>query len=73
MKITKKHANAKHFNDIEKGTVFKFQTGDHIFMKTERIETGDFECNVVDLINGSLEMAYETAIVIPLEHELIIS
>lgn len=72
MNITKKHANAKYFNDIEKGTIFKFQTGDRVFMKTERIETGDFMCNMVDLINGSLEMAYETAIVIPLDHELII-
>ena len=73
MKITKKSVNAKHFNDIEKGTVFKFQTGDHIYMKTERIETGDFECNVVDLTNGQLEMAFETTVVIPLDHELIIN
>lgn len=72
MKITKKQANAKYFNDLKVGAVFQFQTGDHIFMKTERIETGDFECNTVDLTNGSLEMAYETSIVIPLEHELII-
>jgi len=72
MNITKKPENAKFFHSLEKGTVFKFQTGDHIFMKTERIETGDFMCNVVDLTNGSLEMAYETAVVITLDHELII-
>ena len=72
MNITKKCANAKYFKDLEKGAVFKFQTGDHIFMKTERIETGDFCCNTVDLTNGSLEAAYDTAVVIPLEHELII-
>lgn len=72
MKITQRHANTKRFSDLEKGTVFKFVVGNHIYMKTERIETGDFECNIVDLTNGSLESTYETAMVVPLEHELMI-
>lgn len=73
MKITQRHDDAKYFRELEKGTVFKLLTGDRVYMKTERIETGDFACNVVDLINGRLEMASEVALVIPLEHELIIN
>lgn len=72
MKIIKKYPNAKYFRDLEKGTVFQFQSGGHTFMKTERIETGDFECNVVDLTNGSLEIVSEMVAVIPFNAELII-
>ena len=72
MKITNRHANTKYFKDLKKGDVFKLLMGEYVFMKTERIETENFECNAVNLTNGDFIDAYETTIVIPLESELIV-
>lgn len=70
MNIINKQHKVKRFYELENGTVF--QNGSKFFMKTERIETGDFSCNAVDLKNGQLVTMFMDAVVTLLNCNLII-
>lgn len=70
MKITNKQQKLKRFDALEPGTVF--QNGSRFFIKTERIQTGDFSCNAVDLTNGTTVEMFDNAAVILIDCELVI-
>ena len=70
MKIINKKKEQQYFRDIERGTVFQLK--DSFFLKTERIEADDFSCNAVNLANGVFMAICETAVVTPLDCELVI-
>lgn len=70
MNIINNQPKVKRFCELEKGIVF--QNGSRTFMKTERIETGDFSCNAVDLSNGQLVTMFLDAAVVPLNCNLVI-
>lgn len=69
MKIINKQPKVKRFYELENGTVFR--SGPSYFMKTERIETGDFSCNAVDLSNGTLVTMFLDAVVALIDCELV--
>ena len=70
MNIINKQPKQMRFYDLEKGAVF--QDGGSFYMKTEFIETEEIAVNAVELKTGNLVAMFDSAVVTPLNCNLVI-